>query len=91
MNHFFKTFQSITYNQWIGLLIGQLIALAAWTKLIFIISPLKGNKPKIGKYQIYALIIGMLISLLAWMKIVAIVDPIAMMGGKKCDCSKKLN
>ncbi len=83
MNHLLKTVQSITYNQWVGLLVGQLIALASWTKLVFIISPLKGNKPKIGKFQIYALIIGLFISLLVWAKIVLIVDPIAMLGGKK--------
>ena len=89
MNHFFKTLNSISYNQWFGLILGQLIALAAWTKLIFIISPLKGNKPKIGKYQIYALMIGMFISFLAWAKVVMIVDPISMTAvGKNCDCSK---
>lgn len=86
-----KTFKSISYNQWFGLLLGEIIAIAAWTKLIFIISPLKGNKPKIGKYQIFALIIGMFISFLAWAKVVMIVDPISMTTmGKKCDCSKQL-
>ena len=91
MNHFFKTINSMSYNQWVGLVLGQLIALAAWTKLVFIISPLKGNKPRIGKYQIYALIIGMFISFLAWAKVVLIVDPIAMVAsGKDCNCEKKL-
>tara|TARA_B110000008_G_C16972336_1_gene564443 strand:+ start:3889 stop:4167 length:279 start_codon:yes stop_codon:yes gene_type:complete len=91
MNHFFKTINSISYNQWFGLLLGEIIAVAAWTKLVFIISPLKGNKPKIGKYQIYALLIGMFISLLAWMKIVAIVDPISMTSsGKNCNCEKNI-
>ena len=91
-DHFAKTIKSITYNQWFGLILGEIIAIAAWFKLIFIISPLKGNKPKIGKYQIYALLIGMFISFLAWAKVVMIVDPITMTTvGKKCDCTKPFN
>ena len=82
MNHFNKTLNSISQNQWIGLFLGQTIAILAWTKLVFIISPLKGGKIKIGKYQVYALMIGMLISLVAWAKLVSIVDPTK----KACIC-----
>ncbi len=85
MNHFNKTLNAISRNQWFGLFLGQIIAILAWTKLVFIISPLKGGKIKIGKYQVYALMIGMFISLIAWAKLLSIVDPI------KNECICKCN
>ena len=79
MNHFIhlkKTFIKISYNQWIGLLLSLIASTLAWLKLIFIVGPQKNNKPKIGKYQIYALLIGWLITMILWSRLVLIVDPL---------------
>tara|TARA_B110000858_G_C17382897_1_gene284585 strand:+ start:115 stop:363 length:249 start_codon:yes stop_codon:yes gene_type:complete len=74
--HLSNTFNSISTNQWFGLLLALLASSLAWVKLIFIISPLKNNKPNIGKYQIYALFISWIITVISWAKYLAIVDPI---------------
>ena len=80
-NHFTKTFNSISKNQWIGLLLGYVASTLVWLKLILIINPLKNkNKNKIdlsiNRLQIYALIVGWLITTVVWAKALMIIDPI---------------
>ena len=82
--HLLNTFNSISLNQWIGLFLALVVSTLAWIKLIFIISPLKNNKPKIGKYQLYALFIGWLITTFGWAKYLAIYDPLN--NKKMCNC-----
>ena len=82
-NHFTKTINSISKNQWIGLLLGYLASTLIWLKLLLIINPLTSknkNKNKlnfsINKLQIYALFIGWLITTVVWAKALMIIDPI---------------
>tara|TARA_B100000674_G_C37750922_1_gene873358 strand:- start:125 stop:388 length:264 start_codon:yes stop_codon:yes gene_type:complete len=84
--HLIDTFNSISHNQWLGLFLAIIGSTLAWIKLIFIISPLKKNKPKIGKYQIYALFIGWLITTFGWAKYLAIADPLN--NKKNCICKR---
>lgn len=84
-NHLIKTLKSISHNQWFGLCLALIGSTLAWIKLIFIISPLKNNKPKIGKYQIYALFIGWVITAFGWAKYLAIADPLN--NKKGCECN----
>lgn len=84
IEHFIKTFHSISKNQWLGLFLALIGSTLAWIKLIFIISPLKKNKPTITKYQIYALFIGWIITAFGWAKYLAIADPLN--NKKECDC-----
>ena len=78
-DHFKKTFNSISKNQWIGLLLGYLASTLLWLKLLLIIDPLKSNKKNknfsISKLQIYALLIGWLITTIVWAKALMIIDP----------------
>ena len=80
-NHFTKTFNSISKNQWIGLLLGYLASTLVWFKLLLIINPLTSkNKNKIkfsiNRLQIYALFVGWLITTVVWAKALMIIDPI---------------
>ena len=84
-NHFKKTFNSISKNQWIGLLLGYLASTLVWLKLLLIIDPLKNNNNKknikikkfsVSKFQIYALLVGWLITTIVWAKALMIIDPI---------------
>ena len=82
-NHFTKTFNSISKNQWIALLLGYVASTLVWLKLILIINPLASkNKNKnnikfsINRLQIYALFIGWLITTVVWAKALMIIDPI---------------
>ena len=84
--HFIKTFDSISMNQWLGYFLALIGSTLAWIKLIFIISPLKKNKPTITKYQIYALFIGWVITTFGWAKYLAIADPLN--NKKECDCKR---
>lgn len=45
---------------------------------------IKKNKPKVGKYQIYALFIGWVITTIGWAKYLAIADPLN--NKKQCNC-----
>ena len=83
-DHLIKTFHSISPNQWLGLFLAIIGSTLAWVKLIFIISPLKNNKPKVGKYQLYALFIGWIITSFGWAKYLAIADPLN--NKKNCNC-----
>ena len=76
MEHFYKTFNNISKNQWYSLIFSFIASCLIWLKLIFIVNPEKNNKIKIGKYQIYALIIGWIITLIHWIRLVLIVDPL---------------
>ena len=90
MNHIKKWIENIPLNQWIGLFFALIASTLAWTKLIFIISPLKGNKPKVGRYQIYALLIGWVITVFGWSKLVSVVGNDSMNNGKcNCNCNCK--
>jgi len=82
-NHFTKTFNSISKNQWIGLLLGYVASTLVWLKLILIINPLTNknkNKNKIdlsvNRLQLYALVVGWLITTVVWAKALMIIDPI---------------
>jgi len=82
-NHFSKTFNSISTNQWIALLLGYVASTLIWLKLILIITPLQSknkNKGKkkfsIDKLQIYALFISWVITTVVWCKALLIIDPI---------------
>ena len=84
--HISKTINSISQNQWLGLFLALIGSTLAWVKLIFIISPLKKNKPKVSKYQIYALFIGWVITTFGWAKYLAIADPLN--NKKQCNCKR---
>ena len=86
MNHIKKLIENIPLNQWIGLFFALIASTLAWTKLIFIISPLKGNKPKVGKYQIYALLIGWVITFILWGRLLAVIDPLKNNKNDNCNC-----
>jgi|TARA_B100000787_G_scaffold84139_1_gene61972 hypothetical protein len=82
-SHFTKTFNSISKNQWIALILGYLASTLVWLKLLLIINPLVSknkNKGKakftIDKLQIYALFVGWLITTLIWGKALLLIDPI---------------
>ena len=80
-NHFVKTFNSISKNQWIALILGYIASTLVWLKLLLIINPLMSkNKNKIdfsiNKLQIYALFVGWLITTLIWGKALLLIDPI---------------
>ena len=68
MEHIYKTFNNISKNQWYSLIFSLIASTLVWLKLIFIISPQKNNKIKIGKYQIYAL--------MYWIILLLVVDPL---------------
>ena len=76
MEHIYKTFNNISKNQWCSLIFSLIASTLVWLKLIFIISPQKNNKIKIGKYQIYALIIGCIITLIYWIRLLLVIDPL---------------
>ena len=86
--HLKETINSISINQWIGLILSLIASTLAWLKLIFIVGPSKNNKPNIGKYQLYALLIGWVITFIVWARLLAVVDPLN--NNKKCDCKNEL-
>ena len=84
-NHFVKTVNSISKNQWIALILGYIASTLVWLKLLLIVNPLVSknknkNKGKakftIDKLQIYALFVGWLITTLVWGKALLLIDPI---------------
>lgn len=96
-NHFKKTFQSISINQWIALFLGYVASTLVWLKILLIIDPLKQNTKKnkfsISKLQIYALLIGWLITTIVWAKALMIIDPINNKSlndsNNNCECPKQ--
>ena len=76
MNHIIKTFNNISINQYYSLLFSIIAATLAWLKLIFIVGPIKNNKPFIGKYQLYGLLMGYLIAIIYWFRLILAVDPL---------------
>jgi len=90
VNHLYKTYNSISKNQWFGLMLAIIGSTLAWIKLIFIVNPVKKNKiMNVNRYQIYALFIGWLITTFGWAKYLAIVDPINNKKDCNCDLERK--
>lgn len=84
--HLLKTFQSISLNQWFGLVLAIIASTLGWLKLVFLVSPKKNKNPELGRYQYYALLIGWLITIILWARIIAIVDPLNNETVCNCNC-----